>query len=296
MAALPVERHHPFLPSRSKFLIAHRGASAHAPENTLAAYRLAVEQGADFVEQDLAVTRDGVLICLHDDSLERTTNVRQVFANRWTLDSVAGRRRWFAVEFSLDEIKTLDAGSWFHPRFAGERIPTWEETLAAIGTSAGLYAELKSPALYRSRGIDQTALFVESVSRARTGARAAASLVAESFDESTVRELAEALPDVPRTVLLDRRGGASFAPERLATIATFATAIAPNKLLLDRRPERVRAAHAAGLAVVPYTFTTRTSRWLRGRHRDVREEMRYYLYELQVDALFTDNPDVFPRE
>jgi glycerophosphoryl diester phosphodiesterase len=278
-------------------MIAHRGASAYAPENTLAAYRLAVEQGADFVEQDLAVTRDGVLVCLHDDSLERTTNVRDVFPNRWTLDSRAYRRRWPVVEFTLDEIKALDAGSWFHARFAAERIPTWDETMAAIGAAVGLYAELKSPGLYRTRGIDQTALFVDSVRRARTGPGTATPfIIAESFDEGTVRDLAAALPDVPRTFLIDRGGGSWFVPERLAAIAGFATAIAPNKRLLDRRPERVRAAHDAGLAVVPYTFSTQARPWVRDRHRDVREEMRYYLYDLQVDALFTDNPDLFPRE
>ena len=69
--------------SNAKILIAHRGASAYAPEHTLAAYRLAIEQGADYVEQDLGVTRDGVLVCLHDDSLERTTNVRKIFPGRF---------------------------------------------------------------------------------------------------------------------------------------------------------------------------------------------------------------------
>ena len=67
---------------RKKTVVAHRGASAYAPEHTLAAYKLAIEMGADYVEQDLAVTKDGVLICLHDASLERTTNVEQMFPDR----------------------------------------------------------------------------------------------------------------------------------------------------------------------------------------------------------------------
>ena len=66
-----------------KTLIAHRGASAYAPEHTLEAYRLAITQGADFVEQDLQVTRDGILVCVHDRYLERTTNVEEVFPNRF---------------------------------------------------------------------------------------------------------------------------------------------------------------------------------------------------------------------
>ena len=158
----------------------HRGASAYAPEHTLAAYRLAIEQGADYVEQDLAVTRDGVLICLHDETLERTTNVEDVFPDRARMDS-SGRQRWLAVDFTLAEIRQLDAGSWFDKSFARERIPTWAEAVALIGIRAGLYPELKTPAA------------------------------------ST-------------------------------------------------------------------------------RFRDVAEEMRYYLKDLDVDAVFTDNPDRFPRQ
>ena len=70
-------------PAAKKQLVAHRGASAYAPEHTLEAYRLAIEQGADFVEQDLAVTKDGVLVCIHDLTLERTTNVEEVFPDRF---------------------------------------------------------------------------------------------------------------------------------------------------------------------------------------------------------------------
>ena len=123
------------------------------------------EQRADYVEQDLAVTKDLVLVCLHDESLERTTNVEELFPDRAVVDPATGRKQWLAVDFTLAEIKRLDAGAWFDARFAGERIPTWEEAVAAVGTAAGLYPELKTPALYRARGIDQTALFVESVKR-----------------------------------------------------------------------------------------------------------------------------------
>jgi hypothetical protein len=109
----------------AKKLVAHRGASAYAPEHTLASYRLAMQQKADYVEQDLAVTKDLVLICLHDESLERTTNVEDVFPDRAVVDPATGRKQWLAVDFTLSEIKRLDAGSWFDARFAGERIPTW---------------------------------------------------------------------------------------------------------------------------------------------------------------------------
>jgi glycerophosphoryl diester phosphodiesterase len=94
-----------------KLLVAHRGASAYAPEHTVAAYRLALEQGADFVEQDLGVTKDGALVCLHDPTLERTTDVEQVFPDRFREEG--GTKRWYIADFTADEIKRLDAGSWF---------------------------------------------------------------------------------------------------------------------------------------------------------------------------------------
>src|SRR5262245_63455885 len=86
-----------------KLVVAHRGASAYAPEHTLASYRLALEMGADFVEQDLAVTKDGVLICLHDPTLERTTDVEEKFADRATMVTWEGKsaRSWLANDFTL---------------------------------------------------------------------------------------------------------------------------------------------------------------------------------------------------
>jgi glycerophosphoryl diester phosphodiesterase len=281
-------------PQMSKLLIAHRGASAYAPEHTLTAYRLAIVQDADYVEQDLAVTRDGVLICLHDDSLERTTDVEEIFPQRATIDPVTGRRQWLAVDFTLAEIKQLDAGGWFDPKFAGERVPTWEEAVAVVGTMAGLYPELKTPSLYQSRGIDMTRLFAESMQRLGLTARPAGSIVVQSFDEGPLRELSRQFPTVPRTFLIEVRDGPRWlTKEGLARIATFATGIGPSKILLDGQPAVVRMAHDAGLSVTPYTFTTRGAPT---RFADVGAEMRHYLTDLNVDALFTDNPDRFPRD
>jgi glycerophosphoryl diester phosphodiesterase len=293
LAMAPAVAPHAQGPSRmTKLAIAHRGASAYAPEHTLAAYRLAIEQKADYVEQDLAVTKDGALVCLHDDSLERTTNVEQVFPDRASIDSASGRRQWLAVDFTLAEIKRLDAGSWFDARFAGERVPTWEEAIAAVGTAAGLYPELKSPPLYRARGIDMTALFLASLRRAGLEHAPARRLVVQSFDAQTLREVTKALPSLARTFLIERRDGPRWlSAPAFAEIARFATDIGPAKRLLEGRPELIQAAHNAGLTVTPYTFTSRAA----SRFADVRDEMHHYLFDLGVDALFTDNPDRFPR-
>ena len=126
------------------------------------------------------------------------------------------------------------------------------------------------------------------------GRRPAGSLIVQSFDEQPLRELAMNVPAVPRTFLIDNRdGGRWLTADGLSEIARFATGIGPAKGLLDGHPEIVRAAHASGLTVTPYTFTTRGV--VPPRFRDVGDEMRYYLADLDVDALFTDNPDRFPR-
>jgi glycerophosphoryl diester phosphodiesterase len=280
-------------PKRS---VAHRGASSYAPEHTAAAYTLAITQGADYVEQDLAVTRDGALICLHDESLERTTDVETKFPDRMSTDA-QGRKRWLAADLTLAEIKTLDAGSWFDAKFTGERILTFDEAINLIGMRAGLYPELKTPALYRGRNVDIVALFADAVKRRGLAVKMADGrprLVVQSFDEQAVRDLARALPQVPRTFLFG--GGAPAerwlsGPAALKELATFANDIGPAKGLIEKTPAIVGWAHAAGVTVTPYTFRSGAT----GTYKDVEAEMRHFLYTLGVDAVFTDNPDRFPR-
>lgn len=279
-----------------KQLIAHRGASAYAPEHSRSAYTLALEQRADFVEQDLAVTKDGLLICLHDDTLERTSNVTLVFPDRYTRGSFLRdrRRRWIAHDFTLDEIRTLDTGSWFDTRYRGERIVTFQDAIDLVRGRAGLYPELKSPALYRGRGVDVVTLFVEQVKRNgldRPAPLNTTPMIVQSFDEATIRRLAIELPSVPRVLLLESFGLRAMSEAGLADIATFANGIGPRKSLVGRDPGLVRKAHAAGLTVTPWTFR---SQGLKG-YATVRDEMTHFLYALGVDALFTDNPDQFPR-
>jgi glycerophosphoryl diester phosphodiesterase len=278
-----------------KQVIAHRGASAYAPEHTRAAYQLALDQRSDYVEQDLAVSKDGTLICLHDDSLERTSNVAEVFPDRFTTTNGRGgpTRRWFANDFTLDEIRRLDTGRWFNAKFSGERIVTWQEAIDLVRGKAGLYPELKSPPLYTSRGVDMVKLFVESVKKNgldRPESLKTTPMIVQSFDEPTVRRIAKELPTVPRILLMESfQGGTS--DERLREIKTFATGIGPAKALLDKQPDVVRRAQVAGLTVTAYTFRSANT----GRFASVRDEMSHFLNTLGIDAVFTDNPDQFPR-
>ena len=277
-------------------LIAHRGASGYAPEHTRAAYQLALDQRADYVEQDLAVTRDGVLICLHDDTLERTSNIAEVFPDRFTTATGRGAsvKRWFANDFTLDEIRRLDTGRWFNAKFAGERIVTWQEAIELVRGKAGLYPELKSPPLYTSRGVDMVKLFVESVKKNgldRPESLKTTPMIIQSFDEPTVRRAAQELPGVPRILLMESFGS-GMTDARLRDIKTFATGIGPAKALLEAQPDVVKRAQASGLTVTAYTFRSSNS----GRFPTVRDEMSHYLYTLGIDAVFTDNPDQFPRK
>lgn len=115
----------------------------------------------------------------------------------------------------------------------------------------------------------------------------------QSFEDRPLRELAGILPDIPRTFLIDRGGARWLSPDGLAEVARFATGIGPSKGLIDGRGDVVKAAHDAGLTITPYTFSSRAPMT---RFPSVREEMRYYLFDLGVDAVFTDNPDQFPRD
>ncbi len=282
----------------AKTLIAHRGASGQAPEHSRAAYELAMAQGADFVEQDLAVTKDGVLICLHDDTLERTSNVAEVFPDRFTREAIIRQpgRHWLANDFTVDELRRLDTGRWFGTRFAGQRIVTFQEAIDLVRSKpgTGLYPELKSPPLYTGRGVDMVGLFVAQVKKNALDAPASLKttpMIVQSFDEPTVRRLAQELPSVPRVLLLGQFESGGMTQARLRDIRTFADGIGPEKRLIAAQPDVVANAHAAGLTVTAWTFAAKS---LEG-HASVRSEMAHFLDDLGIDALFTNDPDQFPR-
>lgn len=281
--------------TQRKQVIAHRGASGYAPEHTITAYRLAMVQGVDYVEPDLAVTKDGVLICLHDDTLERTSDVETVYPNRVSKEAAAGgsgAKRWIANDFSLDEIRKLDMGRWYSGKFMGERIPTWQDVIELVRGKAGLYPELKSPPLYTARGVDMARIFVESVKK--NGLDTPESLkttpiIIQSFDEATIKRMSTELPTIPRVFLTSE--AADVTEARLKELSAFATGIAPSKNVIAQHPEMVGRAHALGLTVTSWTFRAdeKTS------YPTVRDEMAHFLYTLGIDALFTNHPDLFPR-
>ena len=286
-----------------KILIAHRGASAYAPEHTIEAYRLAIEQGADFVEQDLQITKDGELVCLHDLTLERTTDVEEVFPDRFRADvsddQPAGSqaaKHWYVSDFTLGEIKRLDAGSWFNAKFKGARIPTFKEAIDLVRGRAGLYPETKAPEVYGKRGFDMEKLVIEVLKKnglEAPGADPKTPVIIQSFSPESLRKMRfELKTRLPLTLLI--AGDAQnkwLSAEGMKRIKEFADGVGPAKGLVERNPEIVRWAHDAGLTVTPWTFRSAST----GRYKDAREEMRHFLFDYGVDAAFTDNPDLFPR-
>lgn len=279
----PVDIHRPIV-------IAHRGASGYLPEHTLAAYALAVFQGADFIEPDLVMTRDGHLIARHDNALDRTTNVASLpeFARRRTTKTVDGARLegWFSEDFTLEEIKRLRAVERIpdvrpaNARFDGQfEVPTLSQILdlargleAVVGRRIGLYPETKHPSHFARLGLAMEEPLLRLLGEWGYATRDDPVYI-QSFEPGNLKRLRGmttlrlvqliAAGGKPQDVLLE--GGATdyasmATPTGLAEIARYADAVGPDKRLLldDGAPPRashfVRNAHAAGLLVHPYTF------------------------------------------
>jgi glycerophosphoryl diester phosphodiesterase len=276
------------------WLVAHRGASAYAPENTAPAFTLAAGQGATFVEFDLRYTKDRRIVCLHDESLERTTDVEEVFPDRGrTVGSgPSAARTWPLEDFTLAELRQLDAGSWFSPQFAGTRLPTFEEAIDALRGRSGLYIELKSPEKYP--GIERAVMAeLKAKGLDRPGADPRTPVLIQSFTASSLEIFAKELrTKLPIHFLVGARdAGAWMTPEGLARITSFATGLSPEKTIVLKQPEVMARARKLGLLVTPYTFRASAVEGF----PDVRAEMAHYIEAIGVDGVITDNPDQMPR-
>ncbi len=172
-------------------LIAHRAGAGTAPEQTLAAVRQALAAGVPSMEVDVQLTKDRQPVILHDATLARTTNVEEVFPDR---------APWNLADFTLAEVRTLDAGSWFGPGFTGQRVPTLDELLTAIGGRAHLVLEVKAPELPGNDQVDE--VLAEQLATGQLGQVAAAGkLTVSSFNAGWLESFAVAHPDVPVGVL-----------------------------------------------------------------------------------------------
>jgi glycerophosphoryl diester phosphodiesterase len=274
------------------WVIAHRGASAHAPENTVPAFRLAADQGATFVEFDVRLTKDRQVVCLHDDSLERTTDVEKVFPSRGRGGAgTQARARWPLEDFTLAELKTLDAGSWFNASFRGTRIPTFKETIEALRGRSGLFIELKSPERYK--GLEQLVLDeLKAHGLDVPGADARTPVLLQSFTASSLQIFAQRLKTrLPIHFLVSARdAGPWMTADGLNRMKAFASGISPEKVIVKDYPGAMARARKLGMLVTPYTFRASAVPGF----ADVRAEMAYYLDVLAVNGVITDNPDQAP--
>lgn len=270
---------------RRPIVIAHRGASGERPEHTLACYRLAIQQGADFIEPDLVMTKDGVLVCRHENEISETTDVAALpeFADRRkakTIDGVAAEG-WWVEDFTLAELKTLRCKERLpqlrpaNTAYDGqEPIPTFSEVLAlAREANVGVYPELKHPTYLREQGLDPVPVFIGAV-REAGGQAVADRLFVQCFEIWPLRMLASMSSLRWSCVQLVAASGGPWdqrdltyadmlGDEGLRAIAEYARGIGPEKSLIIPRDaagrslpgtDLVRRAHAANLVVHPWTF------------------------------------------
>ncbi|QEU95095.1 glycerophosphodiester phosphodiesterase family protein [Streptomyces kanamyceticus] len=170
----------------SPLVVAHRGASAYAPENTFAAIDKARDMGFRWVENDVQRTKDGELVIMHDDTLKRTTNVEEVFPDR---------APWKVGDFTAAEIRQLDAGSWFSPKYAGQRVPTLQQYMRRVSHNhQSLVFEFKKPELYP--GIEKQGLRVLRDTGWLDKHHVKSKLVIQSFSADSVKTVHALRPDV----------------------------------------------------------------------------------------------------
>ena len=242
-------------------IVAHRGSSGAAPENTLAAIRLAIDQRSEVVENDIQRTADGELVIMHDTTLARTTDVEQVFP---------GRAPWNVGDFTLVEIKQLDAGSWFAPEFTGERVPTLAEWVNAVGGRAGMLLEPKAPELYPGIEVDldKELRSLPVFNRALRADR----VVVQSFNHAWLRTYKDLAPDVPVGLLF----GSLPTEADIATAATWAQQVNPALGVIAEAT--VDQVHARGLEIHVWTVNA---------GQDMRRAIAW-----DVDGIITNYPQV----
>lgn len=292
-------------PRTDKAVIAHRGASGYLPEHTLAAYAMAHAMGADYIEMDLVMTRDGELVALHDIHLDFTTDVKRRFPRRARRDG-----HWYAADFTLSELGTLNViertgidGSRIYPgRFKadarGFAIPTLRAVIELVqslnretGRAAGIYPELKNAVFHRAEGLVlEPALLSVLAEYGYEGPDA--NVFVQCFDAGSLRHMRAAGSTLPQIQLIggeadyDAMAGAAG----LREVAAYARGIGPDKgRIAATGGELVRLAHANNLVVHPYTFRAEE---LPPGFDDLRDELWYYYYRYGVDGAFTDFPDI----
>jgi glycerophosphoryl diester phosphodiesterase len=249
--------------------IGHRGASGYAPEHTIPSYDLAIKLGADYIEQDLQMTKDGVLVAMHDETLDRTA--------RGPKNNCSG----LVIEKTLAQIKTCDVGSWFNeaypqyakPEYVGLKIPTLEEIFQRYGKNVNYYIETKNPEA--APGMEEELLRLMDKYGLTQPAADHWQVLIQSFSPASLQKIHAIDPSLPLIQLYDSAETSASIGASLDTTRTYAVGIGPSKTDVDA--SLVTAAHGRCLDIHPYTVNE-------------KQEMRD-LISLGVDGMFTNFPD-----
>ncbi|WMT28356.1 glycerophosphodiester phosphodiesterase family protein [Bacillus aerius] len=236
------------------YIIAHRGSSSAVPENTIAAFDVAVEQGADYIELDVQMTMDQHVVVIHDDTVDRTTNGNGLVKS-----------------YTLDQLKKLDAGSWFDQQYTNERIPTLQEILERYSQRIGILIEIKHPK--RQIGIEN------AVARIINRFAYSRHIIIQSFDVHALQRIKTFAPSL-RTALIIKPDAFKLTKRKLTTYSSFANCLNMKKTMINRW--WIDRIHTFGMNVFIWTV------------KDQKTADRIKKYP--IDGVVTDNPLFFQKE
>ncbi|MCH4826225.1 glycerophosphodiester phosphodiesterase [Planococcus halocryophilus] len=250
----------------NRFLsIAHRGASGHAPEHTMSAYQLGKEMHGDYIEIDLQMTKDGILIAMHDEKVDRTTNG-------------SGKVK----DMTLADIKKLDAGSWFNAaypekaqsQFEGLQVPTLEEVIEAFGKNSRYYIETKAPDVYP--GMEKELVRILKKHKLTSQNAQSSKIIVQSFSQESLLKMNKLAAEIPLVQLISYSDPAVISDAELDNIKKYAIGVGMNHKRIDRA--YVEQVRNHGLLIHPYTVNKRS---------DMER-----LIDWGVTGMFTNYPDV----
>lgn len=236
-------------------IIAHRGASGYAPEHTMQAYKLAMEDyAADYLELDLQITKDGFLICMHDAKLDRTTNGTGL-----------------VIEHSISELKKLDAGKWFGNEFKNAKIPTLEEVFQTFGHRVNYYIEVKNTS--DSRIVPLLLEMIEKYGLLSRNTLLKEPLIIQSFSSDILKEIHNKYQGIALMQLTKKGYLTTVTDEELYSIKTYAHIIGPHIQDITN-VSVIEKLHSIGLEVHVYTVN--------------KVEDKQKLQNYGIDGYFTD--------
>jgi glycerophosphoryl diester phosphodiesterase len=246
--------------------IAHRGASGYAPEHTIPAYQMGEQMKGDYIEIDLQMTKDGRLVAMHDEKVDRTTNGTGL-----------------VKDLTLAEIKKLDAGTWFNEKYPqlakegyeGLKVPTLEEVFKKFGKKANYYIETKSPDVYP--GMEEELLQVLEEYKMVDSKGRTNNVLIQSFSKESLMKVHDLNPKLPLVQLFSYKTQATISDEELESIKEYAVGVGPNFSKVDGQYVKMVRNH--DLQFHPYTVNERA---------DMKKAL-----EWGATGLFTNYPDVF---